>query len=117
MLSETICRKLAEFTYRPDAKRQVCILPLTGIYWDDELPDIRELMKIPEDDRDEMFRLFGLRRKLWRGMTLQPDEQQLWDTARSEMPRWAFFSRLAISADDQRAQFQVEQETERGIAE
>jgi hypothetical protein len=61
MLTENTISTLSTLTYRADAKRQVCVLPLAGIYWDDELPDIRELTKISEDDRVQIFRLFGLR--------------------------------------------------------
>jgi len=36
-------------------------LPLGGIYWEDEMPDLRQIMKIHEEDRNQMFRLFSIR--------------------------------------------------------
>jgi hypothetical protein len=117
MLSDTIPAFLSDLTYRPDAKRQVCLLPLGGIYWEDEMPDLREIMKIPEHDRDQMFRLFGIRVRLWKGETLPADEQQLWDAARLQMPSWALFQRQAISADDRHAQEEAERTTAESLGE
>jgi hypothetical protein len=104
MLSETTLAHLSDLTYRPDAKRRVCLLPLGGIYWEDEMPDLRQIMKIPEDDRNQMFRLFGIRARFWKGEALPADEQRFWDTARSQMPSWALFQRQTISVDDRHAQ-------------
>ena len=108
MMSETTLGFLSTLTYRADAKRQVCWLPLGGIYWDDEMPDIRYLMNIPEDDRNQIFRLFAIRLRLWKSESLPDAEQQFWDTAHSQVPSWAFFRRQQISDDDQRAQEQAE---------
>jgi hypothetical protein len=60
MLTETTVARLATFRYRHDAARNYCLLPLSAIYWEDELPDIRELRRIPEDDGHQILRLFGL---------------------------------------------------------
>lgn len=117
MLSQATLAYLSELTYRPDAKRQVCVLPLGGIYWDDEMPDLRQIMKVPEDDRNQMFRLFGIRVKLWKGEALPADDQLFWDTARSQMPSWALFQRQTISADDQDAQDEAERATAEGLRE
>jgi hypothetical protein len=111
MLSETTRGYLATLTYRADAKRQVCWLPLGGICWDDEMPDIRRLMKIPEEDRTKIFRLFGIRARLWKGEALPYEDQQFWDTEKASLPGWAFFQRQKISADDQRAQQAADQTT------
>jgi hypothetical protein len=111
MLSETTLGFLSTLTYRSDAKRQVCWLPLSGIYWEDEMPDIRHLMKIPEDDRNQIFRLFSIRLRLWKGEPLPDAERQFWDTTHSQVPSWAFFHRQQISADDQHAQDDAERAT------
>jgi len=108
MLSEATLRLLATLTYQADAKRQVCWLPLSGIFWEDELPDIRYLMKIPEDDRNQIFRLFSIRVRLWKGEPLADTERQFWDTTFSQVPSWAFFRRQKISDDDQHAQEKAE---------
>lgn len=109
MMSETTLGFLSTLTYRADAKRQVCWLPLGGIYWEDEMPDIHHLTNIPEGDRNEIFRLFGIRLRLWKGEPLPDAEQQFWDTTYLQVPTWAFFRRTQISDDDQHAQEQAEQ--------
>jgi hypothetical protein len=108
MLSETTLGFLSTLTYRGDAKRQVCWLPLSGIYWDDEMPDVGHLTKIPEDDKHQIFRLFSIRVRLWKGEPLLDADSQFWDTTYSQVPSWAFFHRQQISADDLRAQEHAE---------
>ncbi len=108
-MSKTTLGFLSTLIYRADAERQICWLPLGGIYWDDELPDIRHLMEIPEDDRNQIFRLFSIRLRLWKGEALPDVEQQFWDTTYSHVPSWVFFRRQQISEDDQHAQEQAEQ--------
>ena len=112
MLSETTLGFLSTLTYRADAKRQVCWLPLGGIFWEDELPDIRHLTEIPEDDRNQIFRLFSIRLRLWKGESLPDAERQFWDMTYSQVPNWAFFRRQQISDDDQHAQEQAERGAE-----
>jgi hypothetical protein len=73
------------------------------------MPDIRHLMDIPEDDRNQILRLFTIRLRLWKGEPLPDAEQQFWDTAYSQVPSWAFFRCQQISDDDQHAQEQAEQ--------
>lgn len=108
MMSETTLGFLSTLRYRADAKRQICWLPLAGIFWEDEMPDIRYLMKMPEDDREQIFQLFTIRMRLWKGESLADTERQLWDTMYSQVPNWAFFRRKQVSEDDQYAQGQAE---------
>jgi len=104
MLTETTLQVLSTLNYQADAKRQVSWLPLSGIYWEDELPDLPYLDKIPENDRNQILRLFASRVRLWKGEALSDTQQQLWDATYSQIPQWAFFQRNHISADDQQAQ-------------
>jgi hypothetical protein len=117
MLSATILALLSDLTYRSGAKRQVCLLPLGGIYWEDEMPDLREIIKIPEDDRNQMFRLFGIRVRLWKGEALPADDQLFWDASRAQMPSWALFQRQEISAHDLHAQDEAERAAAEGLGE
>jgi hypothetical protein len=82
---------------------------LSGIYWEDEMPDIHYLIEIPENDRDQIFRLFTIRARLWKGEVLSDTDQRLWDATYSEVPQWAFFHRAHIPTDDQHAQEDAEQ--------
>ena len=38
---------LASLEYRPDAKAILGMIPLTGIYWVDEIPDHSQLVRFP----------------------------------------------------------------------
>jgi hypothetical protein len=104
MLTETTLGFLSTLTYRADAKRLVCWIPLSGIHWEDELPDIHLLIKIPENDRDQIFHLFTIRVRLCNGAVLSDKERQLWDATYSQVPQMGVFQRKHISADDQHAQ-------------
>jgi len=83
MLNEASATHLAGLAYRPEAKRCVCLLPLSGIFWEDEIPDFRMLLKMAEDDRDQIYRLFAIRFSIWDGDKLSHDDQRFWDVARS----------------------------------
>jgi hypothetical protein len=108
MLSEATAAQLSARTYRCDAKRRFCLLPLGGIYWEDEIPDLRQLWKLPEEDRNQIYRLFGIRYRIWKGASLHEDDQLFWETARSQVPDWALFQRVKVSPADQLAQDQTE---------
>ena len=102
MLSEETLARLSTLTYRPDAERHVCILPLGSIHWDDELPQNQLIMAFPEPDRNEVLRAFAIRMKLWNQQPLSDDDRELWDSVRSAAPNWAIFRRLDLSDDDRR---------------
>jgi len=104
MLTEATLGFLSTLTYRADAKRRVCYLPLSGIYWEDEMPDILFRYGIPQNELDDVLRLFAIRVRLWKGQVLSDREQQLWDETYSQVPQWAFFQRNHISAEDEHAQ-------------
>jgi len=115
MLSENTIAMLSTLTYRADAKRQVCVLPLAGIYWDDELPELRELTEIPQADHDNIFRLLGLRSRLWTGEILSDNDQEFWDGMQSLVPSWAAFRRIRVSRDDLQADEDAQRETMEGL--
>jgi len=75
------------------------------------MPDIRHLMKIPEDDRNQILRLFSIRTRLWKGELLPVAERQFWDTTYSQVPSWPFFHRQQVSPDDLHAQEDAERAT------
>lgn len=101
MLSEATSALLNTLTYRADARVGFSWMSLGGIVWEDELPDHNQfLLKIPDDDQRHIIRLFGIRVRLWNGQTLRNEDQQFWDATQSLVPRWAFFERLSVSADE-----------------
>lgn len=117
MLSAETLSCLSTLTYRPDAKRQVCILPLGSIYWEDELPEIQKFSDFPEPDRTEVLRAFAIRFKLWDHRPLSDDDREFWDNLRLAAPQWAIFHRLELSEADQREREEAERECQREFEE
>jgi len=117
MLSANTATILSAFTYRPDAERAVWCIPFVGIIWNDELPEVRELIRIPEEDNVQIFRMFDIRSRLWKAETLSREDEQLWSTIRSQVPNWALFSRERISAEEMRAQQEAELESAKAFEE
>jgi len=66
-------------------------------------------MKLTEEERDQVFRLFAIRLKLWDGITLPEDDQRFWEEARLKAPSCPLFRRLELSAEDQRDRQEAEQ--------
>ncbi len=105
MLSEATCAVLNSLTYRADANRWISLLPLGGIFWEDELPNTNQfLLRISDDQRRDIIRLFGIRVRLWKGDVLSDEDQQFWDRAHAVAPGWALFERLSVSPDELREQ-------------
>jgi len=86
-------------------------MPLSGIYWDDEIPDLRALLSLGEDDKMQYLCLFAIRIRLWRSEALSDEDQNLWDTVRTQVPTCPVFMRLNISDDDRKTQCEAEEET------
>jgi len=110
MLSETTRRFLSAQTYRSDAQLRICWLPLLGIYWEDELPEIQYLQRISEDDSNQILRVFGIRKLLWKNESLSVAERRFWDDMQLQVPSWAVFYRQQISAEALRLQEHIEQD-------
>jgi len=115
MLSDAAVNFLQPLKHNPDAERFMSMIPLGGIYWDDEIPDFRELMTLHKDDRDSIFRLFSIRFKLWAGDELDAVDQSYWESAQQLVPNYPLFRRIDLSDDDRAAQLQAEQETMAGF--
>jgi hypothetical protein len=116
MLSARALDYLTPLTYRPNAERRSCVIPLGGIYWADEIPDFNALIKVPESDRNLIYRLFSIRFKIWGGEVLSNSDRRYWDEARSMVPDYPLFRRLQLSLDDQRAQEEVERDALEGFS-
>jgi hypothetical protein len=115
MLSDAAIAFLLPLKHRIDAERQSCILPLGGIYWDDEIPDFHALLKVPDHDRHLILRLFSIRFKIWDSQPLSQSDTEFWETARSQVPEYPLFERLELSEEDRRAQEQVERDAIEGF--
>jgi hypothetical protein len=115
MLSEGARNYLRPLAFNPSAERQSCIIPMGGIYWSDEIPDFQALLDVPESDRNQVYRLFAIRFKLWAGEELSDADQFFWNAAQQAVPEYPVFHRIRISEEDRAAQAAVEQETIAGF--
>lgn len=115
MLTDVAVKYLSALKRQPDAVRMNSYLPLGGIYWVDEIPDLSELLKMAESDRGCIFKLFSIRFRIWNSATLTPTDQEFWDAARSIVPEYPLFQRLVLSVEDRSAQHLVEQEVIAGF--
>jgi hypothetical protein len=75
MLTTESVNYLKPFVFREDAERLTCVHPLGGIYWADEIPNFKELTRIPEPDRIGIFHLFRIRFLIWNGDELSDDDK------------------------------------------
>lgn len=116
MLSEAATRVISSLTYQPDAQSEVNILPFGSVYWADELPDIRQLVPLSEQDRAEIIRMFSVRLEIWDEKALSDGDKELWDSIRTQVPEWPLFRRLKLTDEQQlarqNAKRQVAQEFE-----
>jgi hypothetical protein len=104
---------LSELRFRADAKCRMNILPLGSIYWEDEMPNSQTLfnmLKVSKAERDNFWRVFAIRLKIWDGNLLEADELALWEEVSSKAPHWPLFRRLALSDEQRAARQQVEKE-------
>jgi hypothetical protein len=113
MLGHTAVDFLRPLSFRAEAECRVCLLPLGGIYWEDELPAYEALHKLPESDRNAILRLFSIRFKIWAKQRLSADDQEYWNVACSQVPTYALFHRLELSTDERQAQERVEREAQK----
>jgi hypothetical protein len=81
------------------------------------MPDFLDLAKLSEDERNMVWRLFSLRFKIWDGQSLSNEDGEFWATARAEVPAWALFHRLELSADDREARKKSEGDIEKEFEE
>lgn len=101
---------LSSLAYRQNAKRRSCLLPLSGIYWEDEIPDFQDFLRIPEEDRLLVYRLFNIRFEIWKDQDLSIEDQIFWQTAIHQVPNCPIFYRMQLTDVDRQAQQQVEEE-------
>lgn len=110
MLTERAVAYLQPLRFSNSAERKTCFIPLGGIYWEDEFPDFRKMMDLPEEDRSGIYRLLALRFKIWKGKELVGEDREFWDAARIQVPEYALFRRLKLSEEDRAAQEAIETE-------
>ena len=114
MLSEKIVAVLAALPYQPDAEWEVNILPFGSIFWKDEMPAIVDLFDRPED-MAIIHAMFGIRLKIWDGVALEAQDQQLWNAVKRQVPQWALFERLRLTDEQMLAREKAERQVEQAF--
>ncbi|MCP4143178.1 MAG: hypothetical protein GY755_23305 [Chloroflexi bacterium] len=56
------------------------ILPYSGIYWGDEIPDKKKFFKLSEEDRNIIWSIMEIRRKLWCKENLKDSDTIQWES-------------------------------------
>ena len=112
MLTEATVALLNGLRFRPDAKRMVSLIPLGSIYWEDEMPSFLEIAKLPEDERNTIWALFGIRYKILDNKELGAGDEAFWNAAQAEAPDWALFHRLTLSTNDRKAREEAERDVQ-----
>lgn len=110
MLSQRMVAVLSALCYRPDAELEVNILPFGSVYWKDEMPEIRDMLDT--QDSATVLRMFGIRLQLWDNETPSPEDRQLWDAVKRQIPEWALFKRLTLSDEQRAAREKAEQQVQ-----
>jgi hypothetical protein len=55
------------------------------------MPDLIEIAKLSEDERNTIWRLFAIRFKIWDGEQLSSEDRSSWDTARTPHQTGRYF--------------------------
>lgn len=113
MLSEQAVATLAALPYQSDSDWGINYLPFGSIYWHDEFPDsvLTDLFDCQED-LSLINAMFGFRLKVWDGQKFSAEDQQLWDVVQRQVPHWAFFHRLTLTEEQERARGKAERQVE-----
>jgi hypothetical protein len=101
-LSDELIRNLSEMRFRADAERRISYMPLSSIYWTDEISEaVDDLFEDGNEERlAPLLRLFTIRGALWTGTELCDTDRAFWDAARASVPDYALFHRLEVSEED-----------------
>jgi hypothetical protein len=116
-ISAKVLKYFASLEYRPDAECVLGMIPFTGVYWADEIPDHDLITALGEKNRWRVYRLFAIRRLLWRRKPLEPDAREYWELIKSRVPDCPVFQRMRPSIEVLRADVCVNREFDKFEAE
>ena len=86
------------------------MIPFTGVYWTDEIPDSDLTQALPEEDCHQVWRIFGIRQLIWRRRQLSAEDLGFWGSARNRVSACPVFQRLEPSRDIVRADRRIERQ-------
>ena len=101
---------LSSLAYLPDADVVMGMIPFTGVYWVDEIPDHDLIQALPEEDCHQVYRVFCIRKLIWRREKLSPEQREFWHLVKSQVPGCPIFQRLKPSREVLRVDVCVERE-------
>ncbi len=101
---------LASLEYRPDADMVMGMIPLTGVYWVDEIPDHSQIRALPEREQLQIYRLFSIRKLIWRRKEISREDQEFWESVQQQVPACPLFQRLEPSREIVRADRRIERQ-------
>jgi hypothetical protein len=110
MLSEAAKKYLSSLVYSKYAERKCSMIPLSGIYWSDEIPDFHILKQMSDEARGDIYRLFRIRYNLWDSVELSPEDLEFLEVARLIAPDCPIFKRLVPSDDELLTQKEIREE-------
>ncbi len=90
--------------FEPEAKPNICWMPLASITWPDEhpSPSLQAMMKLQRPSYRAIILLLGVRAEIWRCGHVPAEHQAFWAEAQASIPNWPGFQRLSLS-DEERA--------------
>ncbi len=106
-LTDEVVAILKKLPARADAQLGASLVPIGSICWDDENPSWAELS---DGERDAILRLFGIRFQIWDDEPLSAEDREFWEAARAQVPTFALFHHLKLSAEDREARKNAEEE-------
>ena len=101
---------LASLEYRPGAEMVLGTIPLTGIYWVDEIADHSQIRALPKNEQLQVYRLFCIRKSIWRRKELSREDQEFWASVQKQVPACPLFQRLEPSRGIVRADRRIERQ-------
>jgi len=101
---------LSSLVYQPDADVVTGMIPFTGVYWMDEIPDHDLVHALPEEDCHQVHRVLGIRKLIWRRQKLSPETKDFWELVKNQVPNCPVFQRLKPSREVLRVDVCVERE-------
>jgi hypothetical protein len=110
MLSYETKKYLSSLQYDEKAEKICCVIPLKGIYWTDEIPDLGMLLQLSDTVRGEIYRLFRIRYAVWNGVELSSDDARFLEMARLIAPECPIFKRMVPADNDLQAQKDTREE-------
>jgi len=109
IISQAAVEYLPTHKYRADAAEMVSLIPLSGIYWEDEI-DFAQVHQLSEQDQHHIWWLFAIRKRIWKAEVLNSTDQEFWEATRDLVPHCPLFRRLDPSPDVIHADACIERE-------